>query len=168
MVKEKKLVDQSDISNLIKYSDVMTKLATLATKAQLKAEKDKIVKLQTFDLSYSVVKGHFEDDGTQNCFVHQPVYRCFKKIGNNKRISAWKPKGLSDESIKPHATSNNSYSPTLHYINTKIRVKFDGSCIKQDKLAFNYKTVVNIYIVYEINNLWPFKQSADFRFAWSF
>ena len=112
-----------------------------------------------------MVKGHFEDDGTQNYFVHQPVYRCFKKIGNNKRISAWKPKGLSDESIKPHATSNSSYSPTLHYINTKIPVKFDGSCIKQDKLAFNYKTVVNIYTVYEINNLRPFKQSADFRFA---
>ena len=116
------------------------------------------MKLQTFDLRYSVVKRHFKDDGTQNCFVHQPIYRCSKKIGNNKQILAWKPKGLSDESIKPHATSNNSYSPTLHYLNTKIRVKFDGSCIKQDKLAFHYKTVVNIYIVYKINNLWPFKQ----------
>ena len=74
-----------------------------------------------------------------------------------KRIVWW--------NIKPHGTSNNSVSSTLHYINTKIRVKFDGSCIKQDKLAFNYKTVVNIYIVYEIKNLWSFRESTDFRFV---
>ena len=51
-IKEKKLVDQSDISNLIKNSDLNTKLATLATKSQLKAEQDKIVKLQTFKSNY--------------------------------------------------------------------------------------------------------------------
>ena len=67
----------------MKNSDVITKLATLATKTQLKAEKDKIVKFQTFDSSYSVVKGHFEDDGTQNRFTCQRIYRYFKKIGNN-------------------------------------------------------------------------------------
>ena len=33
----------------------------------------------------------------------------------------------------------------------KIRVKFDGSFLKQDKLTFTHKTVVNIYIVYEKN-----------------
>ena len=45
--------------------------------------------------------------------------------------------------------------------NTKIQVTFDGGCLKQDQLRFNHKTVVNIYIVCEIN-LQPFKQSADF------
>ena len=38
----------SDTSNLIKNSDLKTKLSILATKAELKAEQDKIVKLQTY------------------------------------------------------------------------------------------------------------------------
>ena len=49
----------------------------------------------------------------------------------------------------------------LNCINTKILLKFDGSCLKQEKVTFNYKNAVNIYFFYEIN-LWPFKQSADF------
>ena len=37
---------------------------------------------------------------------------------------------LSDESIKPHSTSNNSLAPSLNYIGTITRVKFHGSCLK--------------------------------------
>ena len=32
-----------------------------------------------------------------------------------------------------------------------MRVEFDGSCLKQDKVAYNHGKVVNIYIVYEIS-----------------
>ena len=42
------------------------KLATLATKAELKAEQDKFVKLQVLDSNYFFGKSHYEDDGTQN------------------------------------------------------------------------------------------------------
>ena len=65
-IKEKKLVDQSDICNLVRNSDLSTKLATFVKKAELKAEQDKIVKLQTFDSSYFGGKSHFEDYGLQN------------------------------------------------------------------------------------------------------
>ena len=34
---------------------------------------------------------------------------------------------------------------------TKIRVKFSGSCLKQDKITYTHGKIVNIYIVYEIN-----------------
>ena len=61
------------------------------------------------------------------------MYRYCKKIGNTDHISSWKSKGLSDESIKPPATSNNNLAPLLNYIGIKTRVKFDGSCLKQDK-----------------------------------
>ena len=44
-IKQKELVNNSDVSNHIKISELNTKLATLATKAKLKAEQDKIVKL---------------------------------------------------------------------------------------------------------------------------
>ena len=44
-IKGEKLVDQSDIFNLVKDSDFNKKFATLAAKAKLKAEQYKIVKL---------------------------------------------------------------------------------------------------------------------------
>ena len=53
MINEKGFIEKSNISNLIKNSDLNTKLATLATKAELKAKQDKIVKLQTRDLRFS-------------------------------------------------------------------------------------------------------------------
>ena len=46
----------------------IAKVATLATKAELKAEQDKIIKLQAFDSSYFCGKSHFEDDGTEKLF----------------------------------------------------------------------------------------------------
>ena len=46
---KKKLVHKSDISNLIENSDLNTKLGIRATKAELTAEQDKIVKLEAFD-----------------------------------------------------------------------------------------------------------------------
>ena len=67
---------------------------------------------------------------------------------------------MSDESIKPPATSNNSLAPVLSYIVIKVRGSFDGSCLKQHKITFGHKSVMNICIVYEIN-LWPFKR-GDF------
>ena len=90
----------------------------------------------------------------------QSVY-ISKKIANSRHISAWKSKVLSDESIKPPAASNNSLAPALNYISTKSRLKFDGSYLKQDKVAFFHKKVVNIYIVYEIY-LWLFNVGKDF------
>ena len=60
-------------------------------------------------------------------------------------------KGLSSEAIKPPATSDNSLTPAIIYYHaSKIRVKFTGSCLKQDKVKFNHGKVVNIYIVYEM------------------
>ena len=120
--------------------------------------------LQTFDSTYFRGKSYFEDDGTQNYFVLQPIYRCFKRIGNSKLISPWKSKRLCVESIKTPAISNNSLSPSLIYINAKIRIKF---CLKQDKFTFHHETVVIIYIVHKIN-FWPFQQSADSALGNSF
>ena len=40
-IKEKVLVNESNISNLVKNPDLNTKLVTLATKTELKAVKDK-------------------------------------------------------------------------------------------------------------------------------
>ena len=60
-MKEKGFVDKSNISNLAKsfFFDLDKKLATLATKVELKAEQDKTEKLQMLDLSYFLGKIHF-------------------------------------------------------------------------------------------------------------
>ena len=65
---------------------------------------------------------------------------------------------MSDESIKAPATSDNILAPSLDYIGVRTRVKFDGQCLKQDKVTFTNKKIVNIYIV----NLWPFRRDGDF------
>ena len=79
------------------------------------------------------------------------MYRYFRKIGNTDHMSSWKSKGLSDEGIQHPATSNISLAPSLNYFGTKTKLKFDGSCLKQDKITFTCGKTVNIYIVYEIN-----------------
>ena len=63
---------------------------------------------------------------------------------------SWQSKGISNESIKSPTTSSNSLNPRLSYNDTKIKVQFTGSCLKQPKFTFTHKKVVNIYIVYEL------------------
>ena len=83
-------------------------------------------KLTTFDSSYFIGKSHFEEDGTQNYLVFQPIVRYFKvnTITNTDYVSSWKSKGLSAESIKPPTTSYNVLTPELNYYGTKTRVIF--------------------------------------------
>ena len=93
--------------------------------------ENELNKLKTFDLSYFIFNNHFEEDGTQNYFVFQPIVSYFKviTITNTNYISSWKSKGLSPESIKSPTTSDNSLTPTLSYYNDfKVRVKFTRSC----------------------------------------
>ena len=106
-------------------------------------------KLKTFDSSYFRGKSRFEEDGTQNYLIFQPINRYIKLIANNKLcISSWKSKGLSDETIKPPLTSDNSLTPLIDYVGDKIRRKFNGSCLKQPKMQYTHGTIVNIYIVH--------------------
>ena len=53
------------IAGFINNSELDRKVATLATKAELKEEQDKITKMQAFDSSYFRAKNHFEVDGNQ-------------------------------------------------------------------------------------------------------
>ena len=119
-----------------------------ANKSKHLLVENELNKLKTFDSSYFIGKSHFDEDGTQNYLVFQPMYRYFKMITNTDYISSWKSKGLSAESIKPPTTSDNSLTPELSYYGTKTRVKFTGSCLKQPKISYTHEKVVNIYIVY--------------------
>ena len=101
----------------------------------------------------------------QKYLVFLLVSRYFKTVANTKRVRAWKKKGLSDQRIKPSSKSGYSLNPGINCVdNTKIQIKLDESCLKQDKLTFTHKQVVNIFIVYKIN-LWPLNVGKDFAFG---
>ena len=76
------------------------------------------------------------------------MYRYFKLVTNTFSILSWQSKGLSNENTNPPTTS---LSPSINYVGTKIRVKFNGTCLKQsNKLTYTHKKIVNIYTVYEL------------------
>ena len=45
--------------------------------------------------------------------------------------------------------------------NSRIKLEFKRSCLKQDKAPFTPNNVVNLYIVYELN-IWSQDLNADF------
>ena len=58
---------------------------------------------------------------------------------------------MSDEKLDSITASNYKITPELSYYGTKIRIEFNGSCLKQDKFTYNHGKIVNICIVYEIS-----------------
>ena len=123
-----------DISSLVKKSDSNTKITEV---------ENNIKKLQTYHLSYFRGKKYFDEEGgKQNYLVFPPKRKYFKLtpvVNVIDHVLSWQPKGISNESIKPPTTSNNSLNPELSYYGTKTRVKFTGSCLKQPNFTFTHK-----------------------------
>ena len=71
-------------------------------------------------------------------------------IVNTDYVLSWRSKGLFAESIKPPTTFDNNLTPALSYYDTKTRVTFYGSWLKQPKASFDYWNIVDIYIVYRL------------------
>ena len=47
---------------------------------------------------------------------------------------------------------NNTLTPSVNYYGVKGRLRFTGSALKQKTVTYSYKKVVNIYVVYEIDD----------------
>ena len=120
---------------------------------KITANKTKNV-LNDNDLSYYRGKQYFDEgSGKQNYLVFLAMGKYFELnsvVGVIDCVLSWQSKGISNESIKPPTTSNNSLNPRLSYSGTKIKVQFTGNCLKQSNFTFTHKKVVNIYIVYEL------------------
>ena len=89
------------------------------------------------------------------------MHRYFKKIGNTAYIFSWESKAFFDKINKSPSAHNNFLDPLLNYLGAKTRVKFDGSCLKQDKIT-------NIYVVYETNKHPPISSFPTLQkfFVW--
>ena len=138
-------------ANLTKKTDFDAKLSSLNRK--ITANKTKHF-LNDNDLSYYRGKQYFDKGSEkQNYLVFLPMGKYFKlnSVANAADyVLLWKSKGISNESIRPPTTSDNSFNPELNYYGTKTRVKFTKSCLKQSSHILTHKNVVNIYIVYEL------------------
>ena len=137
-------------ANLITKTNFEAKLSNLNRKITTNKTKyllleNELNNLKTFDSSYFIGKSHFEENGTQNYLVFQPIVRYFKVITNAYYVSSWESKGLSA------TTSDNSLTPTLSYYDyLQVKVKFTGNCLKQPKFTYPHKTIVNICVVYKL------------------
>ena len=138
-------------ANLITKTDFDAKLSSLNRK--ITENKTKHF-LNDNDLSYYRGKQYFDEgSGKQNYLIFLPMGKYFKLnsvAGAADYVLSWQPEAISNESIKPRTTSDNSLTPELNYYDTKTRVKFFRSCLKQLDHIYNHKKVVNIYIVYEL------------------
>ena len=122
-------------ANLITKTDFDAKLSRINREIKENKTENLLVinelnKLKTFDSGYFIGKSHFDEDGTQNYLVFQPMYRYFKLITNTSSILSWQSKGLPNENIDSPTTS---LSPSITYVSNKIRVKFTGSFLQQPK-----------------------------------
>ena len=123
-------------ANLITKADLMLSLNKKITSNKTKhfLVENELNKLKNFDSIYLIGKSHFEEDGTQNYLVFQPLNKYFKLITNTLSILPWQSKGLCTKNIDSPTTS---LSPSINYVGNKIRVKFNGSCLKQsNKLTY--------------------------------
>ena len=109
-------------ANLITKTDFDAKLSSLNRKITSNKTKHLLVEnelneLKAFDSSYFISKSHFDEDGTQNHLVFQPMSKYFKLITNTLSVLSWQSKGLSHENIDPPTTSLSSsinYQISLH------------------------------------------------------
>ena len=134
-----------NISSFVKKSDYNTKITNI---------ENNVRQLQAYDLSYFKGKQYFDEgSGKQNYLVFLPFRKYFKLnsvVGVVDHVLSWQSKGISNESFKSTAISDNTINPRLNYHGTKTRVQFTGSCLKQPDYIFTYEKVPNIYIVYEL------------------
>ena len=151
-----------DINNVIKKSDYDTKIGEIESKyvsntgfesklaqadviakrnfdAEIIEIENNIKKLQTFDLSYS--------RGT-SYLVFKPIIRYFRIIANTKYISSWKFKGLSDKTITPYATSDNSLTPFIDHQGSHVRLKFNKDYLREPNITYDHGHKVNVYFFY--------------------
>ena len=104
--------------------------------------KMNLKKLQTFHSSLFVDQSCFNNDGAKLYLVLQPIYKTITTFSGFKdTISEWESRWLSNEKFTCAYIANISVCPKLIWMNnSKIRLTFKGSCLKQeDKAAYTPK-----------------------------
>ena len=93
---------------------------------------------------FFIGQSFFHNNGSQRSLIFQPTIKTITILSDFlDEISEWESRGLSNEKVKPPFTADKSRSPKLAWINeSRIRLRFKGSCLKQEFLTFTSKNVV--------------------------
>ena len=111
-----------------------------------------------------IEQSYFDNDRAQLFIIIQPIHTTITKFsGRLDTVSQLESKGLSDENIMPLYATNRNLSLKLVWYNSRIKLKYKGSCLKQNKGTFSPENVVTLFIVYELNT-WLGDLSFDFAF----
>ena len=107
------------------------------------------------ELSYLHGKSCFDEDGTQNYYIFQPISKYLKVayVNDVNYILSWKSRGLNDIKIESIKTNNYLLNPHMDiYDTSEIRIKFNGSFLNRFPPTIFHGDRLNIYIFYEITS----------------
>ena len=82
------------------------------------------------ELSYLHSKSYFDEDGTQNYYIFQPISKSLKVayVNDVNYILSRISRGLNDIKTESIKTNNYTLNPRMDiYDTSKIRIKFNGS-----------------------------------------
>ena len=102
-------------------------------------------KKNTFDFGYFRGENYFDEDGTQNYHIFQPIYKYLKlaHVNDISYVLSWKSKGISDIKIESIKTKNYSLNPPINLYNMrKIRIEFTGSFLNKFPPAILHRNIV--------------------------
>ena len=90
--------------------------------------------------------------------IQETIATC---LGLPCTVSEWESMGLSNDKSRPPYTANKSLFPKLIWNKSKLRLRFERSCLKEDKAPFTPNNVVNLFIVCELDR-WSRDLNTDF------
>ena len=145
---------------MITKTDFDAKLSSLNTKITKNKSKHLLVKnelnkLKIFYSSYFRGKNYFDEDGTQNYYIFQPISKYFKVayVNDINYILSWKSRGLNDIKIESIKANNYLLNPRIdNYDMSRSRIKFNGSFLNRFPPTIPHGDIVNVYIDYEITS----------------
>ena len=114
-------------ANLITKTDFDAKLSTLTRK--ITSNKTRYLLIGK-ELSYLHGKSCFDEDGTQNYYIFQPISKYLKVayVNDINYILSWKSRGLNDIKIEYIKTNNYLLNPHMDLYDMSKTIKlFNGS-----------------------------------------
>ena len=139
------------IADKVKKIDDKTKKNStdiLGFDSRLKQKEDTLNDLER-EASFNRGKYYYNQ---QFYFLFEPKSKSFSRNGGviNSWISGIHNDSKNTDLFSVNNSSNNS--PALLNQNNRLGVTFSGNYMKQNELGYTHATVVNIYIVYELQN----------------
>ena len=168
--RHKDLVQKTTFESEFKKVDNKTNTKSskvLSYEHTLKQREDTTHDLER-DASYFRGENYFGDDGMQNYFAIKPIYKYFKRVidstDNTVYVHYWQSKTLSDGKINaPGTSSSHDQAPFLEYGSARIRLKFKGDLLRQNKVTYSQGKIVNDYIVYETSSTFTSQSSFTLK-----